>query len=167
MNAASVALAAWHAPLLERWRSLPERERRLVAVAITVVTLALLWWLAIQPAWRAVNDAPAQIDQLESQLQQMQRQAADARLLRATPPVARAQAEAALKSATAALGDAGRLQLSADRATLTLTNASGEQLRSWLAQARSAARARPVEAQLTRGARGYSGTLVLTLAGAL
>jgi len=35
-----------------------------------------------------------------------------------------------------------------------------------LGEARSGARVRPVESQLTRGAEGYAGTLVLTLGGA-
>jgi general secretion pathway protein M len=38
-------------------------------------------------------------------------------------------------------------------------------LQGWLGEVRSAARARPVEAQLTRGPKGYAGTLVLTLGG--
>jgi general secretion pathway protein M len=46
---------------------------------------------------------------------------------------------------------------------LTLNGVSGEQLRSWLAEARSGARARPVEAQLSRGPQGYTGTLVVSL----
>ena len=51
-----------------------------------------------------------------------------------------------------------------DRATLTLTNASRRtSARDWLAEARSAARARPLEANLTRGPGGYSGTLVAQL----
>ena len=60
-------------------------------------------------------------------------------------------------------GDRGRLVVLGDRATLTLSNASGEQLRGWLAEARSSARARPVEATLNRGPQGYSGTLIVAL----
>ena len=37
---------------------------------------------------------------------------------------------------------------------------------NWLGEVRGAARARPVEAQLTRAANGYSGSLVLQLPGA-
>ena len=74
-----------------------------------------------------------------------------------------AQAAAALKSATDRLGDKARLSLQGDRASLTLNGVSPEALRGWLLEARSAARARPVEAQLTRGPQGYSGTLVVSL----
>ena len=54
-----------------------------------------------------------------------------------------------------------------ERAVLTLQGASTSQLRDWLAEARSGARARPVEARLTRAAQGYSGTVVVALGGAL
>jgi general secretion pathway protein M len=56
--------------------------------------------------------------------------------------------------------------LQGERAVLTLQDVSTSQLRDWLAEARSGARARPVEARLTRAAQGYSGTLVVTLGGA-
>lgn len=53
-----------------------------------------------------------------------------------------------------------------ERAVLTLNGASPAQLRDWLVQARTGARARPVQAQLTRNAQGYSGTIVLALGAA-
>jgi general secretion pathway protein M len=46
-----------------------------------------------------------------------------------------------------------------------LSNAAPEGLRAWLIEARSAARARPVELQLQRSAQGFSGSLTVTLAG--
>jgi general secretion pathway protein M len=49
---------------------------------------------------------------------------------------------------------------------LTLNGISTSQLRDWLAEARSGARARPVEASLLRSGPGYSGTLVLAVGGA-
>ena len=39
----------------------------------------------------------------------------------------------------------------------------GEDLADWLADVRSAARARPIEAQLSRGPDGFRGSLVLQL----
>ena len=53
-----------------------------------------------------------------------------------------------------------RLSLQNDRALLTLQNASPEQLRALLVEARSAARARPVEANSTGAV--VHGTLVLS-----
>jgi general secretion pathway protein M len=91
--------------------------------------------------------------------------ALEARELRGAAPVPANQAALALKSATDRLGDKGRIAVQNDRATLTLSGVTGEALRAWLTEARSGARARPIEAQLTRGPQGYAGTIVLTFGG--
>jgi general secretion pathway protein M len=95
----------------------------------------------------------------------MQRRAAEARELRAATPVAPDQAGAALKAATDRLGTSARLSVQGDRAVLTLSDIGTSALRDWLAEVRSGARARPVEVNLTRGAKGLSGTLVLAIGG--
>ncbi|MDP2005901.1 MAG: type II secretion system protein GspM [Rubrivivax sp.] len=164
MNAARLA-AAW-APLQTRWRALPGRERRLVSLALAVLAVGALWLAAMQPALQTLRTAPAALDAAEAQLQAMQRLAAEAGELRATPPVNAEQANAALQAATTRLGEQARLSLQGDRAVLTLNGVGTGALRDWLAEARSGARARPVEASLMRGAQGYSGTLVLAIGGA-
>jgi len=147
----------------ERWRALPPRERLGVTLAAVVIGIALVWMVA--PALRTLRETPAQIDALDAQLQSMQRLALEARELRGAAPVLATQAALALKSATDRLGDKGRIALQGDRATLTLNGVTGETLRAWLTEARSGARARPIEAQLTRGPQGYAGTLVVTFGG--
>lgn len=159
------AIDHWTAPWRARWQALGARERRALSIAAWILGLFLLWSIAIAPAWRTARAAPAQLDQLDAQVQQMQRQANEARELRAVPALASAQAAAALRAASDELGAAGRLQLSGERATLTLTGANGTQLRDWLVEARSAARTRPLEANLTRGPAGYSGSIVVALPG--
>ena len=158
-------LAGATAPLQAWWRGLARREQTLVGVAAAVVLLGAVWALAVQPAWRTLARAPAELDALDAQLQAMQRLAGEAQQLRAAPPVAPEQAAAALKAATARLGEQGRLALQGDRAVLTLNNVATGALRDWLAEARAGARARPVEANLTRGASGTSGTLVVAIGG--
>ena len=54
--------------------------------------------------------------------------------------------------------------LQGERATLTINGISGNALTGWLGEVRSAARARPVEATLSRGQNGYSGSIALQLA---
>jgi general secretion pathway protein M len=66
-----------------------------------------------------------------------------------------------LKSATEQLGAKAKLTVQAEKATLTLTGATGEDMLQWLVQARGGAHARPVEAALTRAGDGYNGTLVV------
>lgn len=154
------------APLAAWWRSLPLRERRLLLLAAAVLGAFVLWSVAIRPALDTLQRAPAEHQRLDARLEAMQTLAAEARELRgatAVPPEVAAQA---LQGATQRLGEGARLLLQADRATLTLTDIGSTALRDWLLEARSAARARPLEAELVRGENGYSGRIVLALGGA-
>lgn len=148
-----------------RWQALALRERRMVTLAAVLLLAAFLWFVAIAPALKVVRTAPAQLTVLDTQLQAMQRDATEARSLRAVAPVSAPQSAAALRAATNALGGVGRIAIVGDRATLTLSDASAAQLRDWLADARSAARARVVEANIshTAGSGGLTGTVVVTL----
>lgn len=157
----SAQLAQWR----DRWRTLGARERRLALLAATVLGAFLVWTVAVQPAWRSLRDAPAQRAALELQLQQMRLLAAEAQQLRDAPALSTEQSAAALRAASERLGTRARLSLQGERAVLTLNGVSSGQLREWLAEARAGARARPVEAQLTRGAQGFNGSIVLSLGG--
>jgi len=154
------------AALRAKWATLAPRDRRLLALAVAVIVLYALFAVAVQPAWRNLRSAPAQLESLEIELQAMQRLASEASELRATPPVNAEQASAALTAASERLGDKARLSVQGDRAVLTLNGAGTAQLRGWLAEVRSGARARPVEATLTRSGSGYSGSIVVSIGGA-
>lgn len=143
------------------WLGLARRERRLLIAGATLVAVALLWWVVLAPPLRTLQRAPAQIDAAEAQLQLMQRLAAEARELRAVTPVPADQAANVLKAATARLGDKARLAVQGDRAVLTVAGVSSVALRDWLAEARSGARARTIEANLSRGSTGLTGTVVV------
>lgn len=145
----------------DRWAALAARERLLIGAAALLVGATLLWLLAIQPAWRTLQTAPVELARLDAQWQTMQRQAAEAAALRATPALPATAAGQALQASTARLGASGRLLLQGERAVLTLQGADADALRQWLVEARSGARARPLEASLTRTDAGFSGTLVL------
>lgn len=167
MNARSLSLPPGLLQAREQarawWRSRVPRERMALGLAAGVVALFLVWLVFVQPAWRTLREAPPRLDALDAQLQQMQRMAAESQSLRGVAAVPQAQAAAALKAATDRLGDKGRLSMQGDRASLTLNGVSPEALRGWLLEARSAARVRPTEAQLSRGPQGYSGTIVVQL----
>ena len=145
------------------WQGLAPRERRGLSIALVAVGAFIVWSLLVQPAWRTMRAAPATLDQLESELQRMQRLAAEAQELRGAAPVLPDQANAALQAATARLGSSAKMSLLGDRATLTLNGTAPDALRAWLGEARSAARARPIEAQLSQSSGGYSGTLTVAL----
>jgi len=151
--------------LRQRWAKMTPRERTLVAVAGGALGVLLLWYVGLYSAWSTWRKVPAEARALESDWLQMQRLANEARDLKAQPPVNAAQAAEALKSATDRLGAHGKLSQLGDRATLSVNGASPEQLRTWLAEVRSGARARPVDLQVNRAEGGLSGQVVVSLAG--
>ena len=148
------------------WRSRAPRERQLIAAGAIAVVVLLVWLIAVQPALRTLREAPAELDRLDSQWQQMQLAAFESAALRSASPVPPAQASEAVRAATERLAGKGKVALQGDRAVLTFSGVQFEALRNWLGEVRSAARARPVEAQLLKGASGYSGSITITLAGA-
>ena len=167
MNASNTSMTPpWQEaikPLRARFAALAPREQRLVRGAAALIAFAIVWMVAVQPAWHALRHTPAELDAIELQLQRMQAMAAEARELRATPAVAPDAAVQALQAASDRLGNSARLQLAGDRAVLTLQGIDPAALQQWLAEARSAARARPVEAQLQRAGQGYTGQITVAL----
>ena len=148
------------------WRGRAVRERQALALVALVLALFVVWSVLIGPALRTVRDAPARLYALDAQLQQVQRVAAESVVLRSIAPVAPSQAGLALKAASDRLGERAMLSLQGERASLVLNGVDTDALRAWLLEARSGARARPVEAQLQRDPRGFSGTLSVTLGAA-
>lgn len=160
-------LPAWPAVDLarQRWRALPPRERSAIALAAIVVGLAVLWWIALAPALATLRGAPEQHRLLDAQLIHMRALQAQARTLQAQPRTNIADGPRLLEaSVRERLGDTAQLVVAGERATLTLSSASGDALAQWLTQARANARAMPAEARLNRNTNGlWDGTLVLTL----
>ena len=148
------------------WQSLAPRERQMVVAVGVVLVVLVVWLLAVQPALRTLRETPVELDRLDLQLQQMQLAAIESETLRSASPVPAAQAADALRAATERLGGKGKISIQGDRATLSFTAVPVAGLRVWLGEARSGARARPVEAQLLKAVGGYSGSISLTLPGA-
>ncbi len=155
----------WRQVLRQRWQAQPRRQQVLLVVAAGLVAGTLFWRLALAPALSTLREAPQQQRVLDAQLARMQSLEAQARTLRQLPTAGRDDARRALEaSVQQQLGPTARLQVSGERATLTLTGARGESLAQWLAQARIDARTRPVDARLTRNAAGlWDGNLTLAL----
>ena len=148
------------------WQSRAPRERQLIVVMVVSVAILLVWLILIQPALRILREAPLELDRLDQQMQQMQLAAGEMQALRAASPVPTEQASTALRAATSQLGSSAKLSIQGDRAILTFTAIQGDALRGWLNEARSAARARPMEAQLVKAATGYTGSITVSLGGA-
>ena len=156
------------------WAALARRERFAVALALGVVALTLVWWLALAGALQTLRTAPTQAAQLEAQLQALRGMQAQARALQAQPKLSRDDAFRALDaSVKQRLGSSAQLSQQGERATLVLKGTSAQALAQWLAQARIDARVLPSEARLQRApaspasaaaaADAWNGTLVLNL----
>ncbi len=145
----------------------------LAAVASGLLLAALIWWIALRPALTTLREAPAQRQALDTQLQRMRQLEAQALAMRsaqqALPPLGREEAQRALEATVRQhFGEAGRLVVSAEGATLTLTGVSGQALAQWLSQSRIEARMLPTEARLNRQANGlWQGQMTLTLPAAV
>ena len=149
--------------LQARYAKLDARERQMVIAIGGLLAFLLVWLVLVRPAWKTLDEAPALREQADAQLLQMQAISNEAKRLRALPPVPQPVAEQVLKSATDDLGGKAKISVRGNRATLSVTGINGEDLRKWLLQARGGARARPVEATLTRAGDGYNGTLVVAI----
>ena len=157
------------APLRARWTQLDSRERMLVFTALSVVGVALLWWVGISPALGTLRQADAQRSGLAAQVQKMQSLQAQAQAIASQPKINRDDALRSLEASVKGLGATAQLNVAGDRATVTLRNTAADALARWLAQARVNARAIPSEARLTRsaaspgGPAAWDGTVVLSL----
>lgn len=139
--------------LRDRWQALAPREQTLVLAAGGLIALALVWWVAVAPALSTLRTAPARHAALDTQLQHMQGLQAEAQQLQSAPRTSTGDAVGALRTALSQrLGNTAQLNVVGDRATVTLKGAPADALGQWLAQARSNARATPVEARLARSA---------------
>lgn len=153
------------ATLRTRWDSLAPREKLLAGGAAALVALALVWLVAIGPALATLRTAESQHRTVDAQLQRMRALQVQAQALQAQPKQNYDEAVRQLELAVRQrLGTTGRMAVSGDRVTVTLSGTAADALAQWLTQARVNARALPGEARLNRNAAGlWEGTLVLTL----
>ncbi len=136
-----------------RWMLLAPRERRMISIAVTLVVLALLWWLALAPALKTLRAAPAENARLDTQLQQMATLQGRAEALKARPQASRDDALRALEtSVREKFGQNAQLMTNSgtEGARLTLRAMPADTLTDWLVQARGNARAVPSEVHLSR-----------------
>jgi len=138
------------APLRARWALMSPRERYLSTLAASAVGILLVWAIALAPALKSLQKSQAQRVVLDSQMQQMLALQAEARQLAAQPRIGRDAAQKALRESVAALGAGAQMQSSGERAIVTLQNVPAATVAAWLGQARTDARAIPVEVRLVR-----------------
>ena len=119
--------------LTQHWGRLAPREQLMVAGAVAVVSLALLWWLLLAPPLATLRGAEAQHRALDGQLQRMRALQSQAQLLqsqsRQTPEEATRLLEATVRTQLALTG---RMSIAGERVTVTLAGTSPQALSLWL-----------------------------------
>ncbi len=151
-------------PLKARWAQMASRERRMVAAALAVVGLALVWAVALAPALRVLGQSRAQHAQLDAEREQLQQLAAQAKTLQGMPKLGFDEALRALQASTAEhLGAGSQVNASGDRVSVTLKAVQPQALAQWLVQARSNARALATDMRLTQTPGGWDGVVVMAL----
>lgn len=136
----------------------------MVGLGAALLSIALVWIFGVAPALKIVRAAPAQLEALDAQLQSITKLAAQAKGLQGRPSLARNDALRALESSLQQrFGANAQLNVSGQRATVTLKGAAPDVLVQWLNQARVGARAIAVQANLTRGTSGWDGSIVFDL----
>lgn len=147
---ASVRVAAAIAPLKVRWQALSPRERHLSTLALSAVGILLVWAIFLAPALSALQKVQVRRLALDAQTQQMLMLKAEAQLLASQPKIGRDAAVRALQESVTAMGDHAQMQVSGERAVVTLRAAPVASVAAWLGQARTNARVAPVEMRLVR-----------------
>jgi general secretion pathway protein M len=138
--------------LLARWNAFAPRERNLVAAAVALIMLALLWWVGISPALAKLRTAREAAPQVQAQLQLMRAQAAEAASLKSQRILSYEESLRALEASIKSLGTGATLSVNSDRASVSVRAVSGDALAQWLAQVRANARLVPTELKLQKSA---------------
>ena len=139
------------AVLRARWLALSPRERHLSSLAAAAAGLLLVWWIAIAPALATLARAEVRRTALEAQQRHMQVLQAEAQRLQAQPKIGYDESLRALQAAVQqGLGGTAQINVSGDRAIVTLRATPASTLAAWLGQVRANAHAVPLEARLTR-----------------
>lgn len=137
---------------LKRWNALASRERSMIAAAVALVTITLIWWVGISPALAKLRAAREAAPQVQAQLQLMRAQAGEAANLKAQRSLSYEESLRALELAVKTLGAGASLSVSNERASVSLRAVSGDALAQWLAQVRANARLVPTELKLQQAA---------------
>lgn len=144
--------------LLASWAGVSPRERRLVLLAASVLLLAVVFLVLIEPAWRGRAALRAELPLLRAQLATVQSLAQEAGTLAgrgASAPASAAQVRLALEKSAAAAGLGPALQkieLNGELIELRFRGVSHERWLNWLAGALPETRTRVIDLSLTREA---------------
>lgn len=152
-------MQAWNIWLAQRSR----REQLGIQSAMALLTVWLVWSLAVAPAWQVLRRSDAERERLNQQTTQMQAWQQQAQLLRQQAPVPPEQAAQTLQNLGHALDSQASFKRQGATVSLNFKGASPAALAEFLAQARSTAHSQVIEAHWQQSNGAWSGQLVLQL----
>ncbi len=158
--------------LIQRWRLLQPRERRLLVLAAVVAIVGVLYLFVFEPAWQARATLEDRLPRLRTQLVSVERLAADARSLDGSKSAAVESVQSVRLALERRIDAAGlraslvRLQVSGAVIDLSFRQAPFERWIEWLDESVREQRLRVLDVSLTReGSPGQvSGRVLLETA---
>jgi len=141
--------------LLQIWRTLAARERRLVGMAAGTVLVAVAYLLLLEPAWNGRRELQAELPALRSQLAQMSALTVEAKRLGAarrgadSPQAMRSALEASVQGAGLS-GSLTRLDLSGELFDLQFGSVPHAAWLAWLDTTVRETQLRVVDLAVTR-----------------
>lgn len=146
------------------WDGVPPQVRSMGLLGAGALVVLLLVVFTVLPSIKVLRFAAADHQTLDAQLETMRTLSAQAQAIKNEPKPSQAEAVKFLEtSIKQRLPGAAQLNVTGDRATVTLASVKPEALAAWLVDARTNGRLLPAEAKLARADAGWSGSLVLNL----
>lgn len=149
------------------WQRFTPRDRTLILAASLLIGIAFCWWVLLSPAIKTIRTAPELHKNLDAQIQTIQGLSHEAKSLQGQAKLGADDVRQALQATVMQrFGSAAQLNVSGNRATLILKNATPQSVTEFLSQARINARTLPSDVKITRSiapGTGWDGNMTLIL----
>lgn len=145
------------------WRRASAREQVAMRIAATLVLLALLWWVGLQPALKTLKNTRTQAPVVRAQYEQMLQLQAQAAAMRAQVQQPVPDPQAALQDSISTLEKSARMALAGERATVSFKQVRPADLALWLEQVRLKAHSSVLEMHISQAAGLWSGNVLVQL----
>ncbi len=140
--------------LLQKWRALARRERRMVAGGLTVIVLALIYLLLVEPATVGRREISMELPGLRAQVSRLELLAGEARRLASAPAVVDSSSQLRERveqsAASAGLGAIAQVGLAGERIEVKAKGVPFATLVDWLDSVLRETRVRVVDATVSR-----------------
>jgi general secretion pathway protein M len=149
--------------LHQYWLRASAREQVALRIAATMLVLALVWWVGLQPALKTLKNARTQAPVVRAQYEQMLQLQAQAAAMRAQVQQPVSDPKAVLQDSISTLEKNARVALAGERATVSFKQARPADLAFWLEQVRLKAHSNVLEMHMTQAAGLWSGSVLVQL----